>query len=89
VKATEPPTRADVKEKLHNLLARRLSREEVSSWALRWVAMDDPNVDDQLVWRALTRMGGADARAGSDEYLYFDADFQAWLDEFEAPIGEA
>lgn len=74
---------------MHGLLSGRFSREDVSRWAHQWVAAPDPGIEDEVVWRALTRLGGADARAGSDEFLYFEPDFHAWLDELENATNDA
>ncbi|NOY55279.1 MAG: DNA-binding protein [Actinobacteria bacterium] len=81
-----PPSQADIRDMLRGLLAGSLSREEVSRWAQRWVGAVDPGIDDPVVWRALTRLGGVDLRASTDEYLYYDPDFHSWLDEVEDAI---
>lgn len=81
--APSAPSLADIRDMLRGLLAGRLSREEVSRWAHRWVGAAEPGIDDPVVWRSLTRLGGADLRAGADEYLYYDPDFHSWLDEVE------
>lgn len=77
------PSRADVCEKLRQLIAGEATREQVSLWAHRWVAAGRSEVDDQAVWTALTWLGGADLRAGAEEYLYLGLDFEAWIDEVE------
>jgi hypothetical protein len=83
VTGASAPTRAEVREKLRQLLAGEMTRQEVSKWAHQWVAAKHPDVEDRVVWIALTRLGGADLRAGSDEFLYCEPDFHAWLDEVE------
>lgn len=83
------PSRAEVRERLSGLLSGRFSREDVSRWALQWVTAWDPGIKDEVVWRALTRLGGADAGAGPNEYVYFEPDFHAWLDELENAMDEA
>lgn len=77
------PTRAEVREKLRQLLSGEITRQDASAWAHQWVAAAHPGVDDPVVWTALTRLGGADLRAGPDDFLYFEPDFHAWLDEVE------
>jgi len=85
---TNAPSRTDVQERLRGLLSGRYTREEVSLWAMQWVAARDPGVEDEVVWRALTVLVGADV-GGASNYLYFDIDFQSWLDELGAAMDEA
>lgn len=73
------PTRAEVEEKLAQLLADQASREEVAEWAARWVRDPDPNLDDPRVWEALTRFSGADMISTDRPYLYEKEDFDSWL----------
>lgn len=80
---TRQPSRADVREQIEGLLAGRYSRRDVSMWARQWVASWDPHVDDDVVWRALTALAGADTPTDPDGYLYYESDFHAWLDELE------
>jgi hypothetical protein len=78
-----PPTRAELRKRLHDLLEGRVSREEVAEWAGGWVGADDPRVDDSTVWQALERLSGADMKTGPEEYLHSEPDFHAWLDALE------
>ncbi|HZD22400.1 MAG TPA: hypothetical protein VE569_03215, partial [Acidimicrobiia bacterium] len=61
-------------------------RSETSAWARQWIAAEDPGVDDDVVWRALELLGAADLKGGETEFLYYDVDFHAWLDEVEIAI---
>lgn len=79
----QPPTRSEVEEKLVGLLEERYSREEVSSWAERWIALPEPGIDDPVVWNALNELSGADMISTDRPYLYEEADFQAWLAELK------
>ena len=78
---TLPPTRLEVEAKLSELLGGNASREEVAEWAARWVRMPDPKVGDPLVWKALTRLSGADMISTDRPYLYDENDFNTWLKE--------
>lgn len=78
-----PPSRSDVREKLVQLLSGEASRQEVSRWAHQWIAADHPEVDDLVVWTALTRLGGADLLSGPEDHLFYEPDFHAWMDELE------
>jgi len=78
-----PPTRADVERKFVELLAGRSTRDEVDRWAARWVAADDSNVDDDVVWWGLMQLFGIDMRHGPGEpYLHDTEQISEWLDEF-------
>lgn len=83
---TTAPTLAEIADQLRGLLAGGISRREASAWARQWVVADNPNIDDDIAWRALERLGAADLRGGETEFLYHDIDFHAWLDEVEEAI---
>jgi hypothetical protein len=82
----EPPSRQDVKKRLVDLLTEAKTREEVADWAAEWIRMDDPDVEDSVVWSALRHLAGADLQTAPGEYLHHDPDFHAWLDELENAI---
>ena len=58
------PTLFDIAEQLRSLIAGTADRREVSLWARQWLVADDPGVDDDVIWEALERLGGADLKAG-------------------------
>lgn len=82
--APQSPRRADVRERLLDLLAGRASREEVAAWASAWVTHDDPTVEDPIVWNGLRDLAGADLRISPVDYLHGEDDFHEWLDRVEA-----
>lgn len=77
------PGRDDVLQHLLDLLAGRLSREDVADWASAWVREPDPNVEDPIVWEALKQLSGADLRESPVNYLHSESDFHEWLDRVE------
>ncbi len=81
--AASPPDRAQIRQRLSNLLSGGASREETAVWAATWVMQEDPSVDDPVVWEALRELVGADLRVGPDDYLHTEADFHLWLDRVE------
>lgn len=81
--AEPPPARRDVQAKLRDLLSGNVSREDVADWAAQWVRMANPNVKDLYVWKALTRISGADMISTDRPYLYGEQDFEAWLKELD------
>ena len=44
--------------------------------------MDNPDVKDPRVWKALTQLAGADLGTTDRPYLHSREDFAAWLAEF-------
>lgn len=77
------PTRAEVRERLLDLLSSRCTREEVADWAASWIREATPDVSDAVVWSALKELSGADLKSGPDEYLHEESDFHQWLDRLE------
>jgi hypothetical protein len=75
------PGRAKVAEQLRGLIEGRHTREEVASWAQRWVAIDDLDVPDQATWSVLRSMCGADLISTDRPFLYEVEDFTSWLRE--------
>lgn len=78
---TAAPTKREVEARLIGLVKGNVSREEVADWAAKWVRMDDPKVDDSAVWKALTRLSGADMISTDRPYLYDENEFNSWLEE--------
>lgn len=79
------PARSEVRAQLAALVEGRLSREQVSSWASPWVWARQDECEDQGVWEALEAMAGADSLTTDRPYLFGTVDFQAWLDDLDAP----
>jgi len=46
------------------------SRREVADWASEWVRLPDPDIRDQRLWQALTRLSGADLISVGNTYLH-------------------
>lgn len=72
-----------VREKFTDLLAGRLSPEQIHDWAATWVVAFDGGVRDTVVWDALLALIGADSEVAVDEYLYSEVDYHHWFDDFE------
>jgi hypothetical protein len=82
-----PPSREDVEQKLIDLIAERITREEASAWASPWVTADDPGIEDRAVWDAVSALWGADGPTTDRPYLFGREDFKAWLAEFREKTG--
>ena len=86
VMAMQPPSRAAVKQMLMALLVGDTSREEAADWAVEWVRIDDPGIDDPVVWSALCHLARADLQTAPGEYLHHEDNFHSWLDELETAM---
>ncbi len=58
------PSRAEVADIMESLLSGTTTRAAASEWAMRWVAAENPAVNDATVWRALTLLGMVDLTHG-------------------------
>lgn len=82
--APPSPGRAEVRQRLLDLLGGRASREDIADWASTWVTQGDPAIDDLLVWNALRELAGVDLKVNQIDYLHGEDDFHEWLDRVEA-----
>ena len=49
---------------------------------MRWVAADNPGVDDLRLWTSLTLLGGIDLTHGEGEsFLYSNEQITEWRDD--------
>jgi len=74
------PTRAEVEQKLLDLILGHCDREQASSWATHFVSQD-ADVEDSGVWDALVALSGADLPSTDRPYLHGEADFCVWLEQ--------
>jgi hypothetical protein len=75
------PTRAQVRNLLKDLVDGSVSRDQAHEWALPlWTV---GQVHDEMVWGGICMLCDADSHT-PDGYLYGSADFQDWLEEFDA-----
>lgn len=78
---TTSELRTEAGKQLHALIGGATTREAASAWAMKYVLDESLDIPDKSLWRALKALGGADARAGSDTYLYSTEDFKKWLND--------
>ncbi|MBN6057279.1 hypothetical protein JYK22_35475 [Nonomuraea sp. RK-328] len=77
------PSRAQVEAQLDGILNGSVTRDQADRWAAEWICADDPAIDDDIVWWALSHLHGIDLRAGpDDDYLHSDDQVAEWLAEF-------
>ena len=74
------PTRADVEQKLLDLIVGRCSREQASSWASQFVA-GEAEVKNEGLWNAIVALSGADLPSTDRRYLHDETDFRVWLEQ--------
>ena len=77
----EAPSRAEVIEKLRSLISERISREEVSDWARKWVIADNPPDMEESVWKAINFLYGVDMISLDRPYLHGREDFEEELEK--------
>lgn len=82
--APAPPSRLEVEQQIQGLIDGGIDRDSAARWAMRWVAADDPGIDDPAVWRALNALAGADAPTTDREWLFVEDDFREWLNDIRS-----
>lgn len=75
----DAPSRSEVVAKFRQLIEESASREEVATWAQKWVIADNPPGMEKDVWEALQFLTGADLISTDRPYLYSAEDFQREL----------
>jgi hypothetical protein len=82
--SVQQPSRANVREKIVQLMSGELDRESVSEWAFTIINDDHIRVDDRVVWKILQCLGGVDLPTTDRDYLYEKEDFNCWLNEIDS-----
>ena len=81
------PTIEEVITKLKMVLEGKLTREEVASWAMKYVRDDslafDINRQDEKLWDLLDYVAGFDIKVSPEEYLHDEDDVKCWIRKFE------
>ena len=76
------PTIIEITEVLKKVLSGELTQDEASDWAVNYIVNDDLfEVTDERAWDYLYYVMCL-GKIGPDEYLYFDDDINAWIEEF-------
>ena len=86
--APPPPSAEDVEKKFLDVIEGRITFEDADDWAIQWVAADDPGIEDDNVWRAVSHLAGCSLRHGypNEPYLFTRESFEEWLSEFRKGI---
>ncbi len=82
--SVDQPSRANIREKIVQLISGELDRASASEWAFEIIDDDHIRVSDQVVWKVLQCLGGADLPITDREYLYEKEDFNCWLNEIDS-----
>ncbi len=82
--SVDQPSRANIREKIVQLISGELDRASASEWAFAIIDDDHIRVSDQVVWKILQCLGGADLPTTDREYLYEKEDFNCWLNEIDS-----
>jgi len=73
------PSRSEVVAKFRQLIRGPSSREEVATWAEKWVIVDNPPCMEADLWEALKFLAGADLISTDRPFLYSTQDFECEL----------
>ncbi|MEY9979216.1 DNA-binding protein [Lysinibacillus sp. RC79] len=73
------PTGSEIIKRLKLVLNGEMTREEVSDWASFYVIADNPNIDDENVWKLLILLSGIDILDSATTYLHNDEDINDWI----------
>jgi len=83
------PRIPDIISKLELVLENKLSREEVSDWAYKWMMVLENKEGwettdyDILVFQGLTTVYGMDLVNSPTEYLHCEEDIRDWVKELQ------
>lgn len=75
----DAPSHSEVVAKFRDLIQNSASREDVATWAQKWIIADNPPKMDRRIWEALKFLTGADLISTDRPYLYSTADFEREL----------
>lgn len=76
----------DMRERLDSVIHERISRENLSRWAISVITDDSYKVEDKELWRVLTFAGGIDSIDDTGRYLYDIEDINTWINILDAEI---
>ena len=82
------PIRDEVRKLLTGLAEGTVTRDEAAAWARPWLAEEAGDVQDEAVWDTIDALSAADSASPDQGFLYGEADFRAWLAEFDARMAE-
>jgi len=79
------PTIEEVITKLKMVLEGKLTREEVASWAEKYVLDDtlDIHIKDKKLWDLLDFVSAFDIKVSPEKYLYREEDIKYWIRKSE------
>jgi hypothetical protein len=75
----DAPARSEVVARFRQLIEESAPREEVATWAQKWVIADNPPDMEKDVWEALQFLAGADLISTDRPHLYSAQDFEREL----------
>lgn len=87
------PTRKQVEDKLLDLIEGRSSREDLASWAVKYLVSDFQegddddalSIEDPVVLSTIENLSAADLKVSDHSYFHQDTDFLAWLEDLRQP----
>lgn len=78
------PTKQEITKKINDVIIGRISREDVSEWAMEYIRNDgDVYIEDLNSWHYLVAISKIDEMLSPNEYLYDDSDIAKLIEEYQ------
>lgn len=82
------PTKQEITNKLNDVIMGRISREDVSKWAMEYIRNDgDVYIEDVDSWHYLVAVSNIDEMLSPNEYLYSECDIINLIEEYQYKSG--
>ena len=77
------PQRADLANKISDILTGNAKRGDVSEWAIGILIDDSSKLEDLVILKYLKLLGAVDLPSSDRDFLYTDNDLRHWMAEIE------
>lgn len=77
------PTKDTINEKIEQFLLKRMTREDISEWAMNFIRNDEEiEITDIDAWHFLVAISNIDEMISTDEYLYDKGDIRELVNKY-------
>ena len=78
------PTKQEITKKLNEVIMGRISREDVSEWAMEYIRNDgDVYIENVNSWHYLVAISNIDEMLSPNEYLYNECDIAKFIEKYQ------
>ena len=78
------PNKNEITNRIYEVLTGKVSRENVSEWAMRYIRNDSEiEIEDVEAWHYLVAISNIDEMISLDEYLYNDDDIMHIIEAYQ------